>query len=287
MSFKDLLKNSLKNKLNEKELENLPSGYQALNNICIVNLNKKVLRYKKEIGKKILELFPRFIAVYNKKDVIKGVFRKPQLEFLAGNKKIKEVKIIENNCIYCFDFKKIMFAKGNINERIRIAKCVNTEEIIVDMFAGIGYFSIPIGKFSYAKKIYSIELNPLSFKYLKKNIELNKIKNIEPIFGDNRKIIKKLKKENILVDRIIMGYLPPPKKFFKYALLIIKNKGIIHYETLLNKKNLKREIEKNLKELKEIALKKNKKVELIKVNYVKSYKPHINHYTLDIQVFNI
>ena len=68
-----------------------------------------------------------------------------------------------------------MWAKGNNQERFRIAKLVKKGETVLDMFAGIGYFSIPIGVHSQAEKIYSIEINPNSYHFLKRNIELNKI----------------------------------------------------------------------------------------------------------------
>src|SRR3989344_2273513 len=73
---------------------------------------------------------------------------------------------------------KEMFPKGNLFERQRIAKQVKPNEIIIDMFAGIGYFSLGLKK---AKKVYAIEKNPLAYKYLKENILLNKAKNIVPI----------------------------------------------------------------------------------------------------------
>jgi tRNA wybutosine-synthesizing protein 2 len=284
MSFKSQLQEKLIKKLDKKEIELLPSGYQALGEICVINLNEKLLSKKKEIGKEILILLPRFKVIYNKKGEISGKFREPQLEFLFGDKNIKEAKVIENNCAYSFDVTKLMFAKGNINERIRIAKQVKKNEIIIDMFAGIGYFSVPIGKLSFAKKIYSIELNPNAFEYLNKNIKLNNISNVETINGDCIKEITKLKEKGVIADRIVMGYLPPPIEFVDSALMIIKKKGVIHYETLLNEDKLEEEIEKVIKEINEKAKAQNKKVKLLKNNYVKGYKPHINHYVLDLIV---
>ena len=110
------------------------------------------------------------------------------------------------------------------------------------MFAGIGYFSLALGKYSKAKKIYAIELNPVSFHYLKENIRLNKINNIEAINGDNREIIDELINNGIKADRVILGYLPPPKEFLPWAFKIIKQKGFLHYEELINIDKEKEEI---------------------------------------------
>ena len=47
------------------------------------------------------------------------------------------------------------------------------------MFAGIGYFTIPIAVHSNVKKIYAIEINPVSYNFLCENIKLNKVETFE------------------------------------------------------------------------------------------------------------
>ncbi len=75
------------------------------------------------------------------------------------------------------DLAKVMWSKGNNNERIRIARLVEDDEIVLDMFAGIEYFSVPIAKFSNAKQVIPIEINPNSYFYSNENIKLNKLTN--------------------------------------------------------------------------------------------------------------
>lgn len=280
MSFKENLKEKLKDKLDENKLELLPSGFQAVGDIIILNLKPESIKDKKIIGEKILELYPRIKTVCNKTG-IKGKLRIPEIEIIAGKRNTAAI-VNENGCKYKFDARKLMFAKGNINERARIAKEVKSGEIVVDMFAGIGYFSIPIGKFSLAKKIIAIELNPVSFDYLKENIKLNKINNIEAIKGDNKKIIKKIKEK---ADRILMGYIPPPKKFLRTALLVAKKGTVIHYAALISEINFKKELEKTVDELKKEIIGEKFKIKLKKYNFVKNYKPKTGHYTLDLEVF--
>jgi len=284
MGFKENLAEKLKEKLDNKELELLPAGFQNLGEIIILNLKSELTKHKKIIGEKVLELYPKVKAVYNKQGEISGEFREPELVFIAGDKKKKEAEVLENGIKYKFDVTKLMFAKGNLNERVRIAREVKPGEIIVDMFAGIGYFSLGIGKLSLAKKIYSIEKNPNAFKYLNENIKINHIGNIESFNDDNRKIIDSLVEKGIKADRIVMGYLPPPKDFLAYALKISKKGTIIHYEDLLIDEKLGEEEKRVMNFVKEEASRFGFKVKLIKLVRVKNYKPRVGHYVLDLLI---
>lgn len=291
MAFKEQLQEKLTKELDKKELELLPSGFQVIGDIIIINLKTELLNKEKLIGKAVLELYPKIRLVCNKKGEITGVFREPQIQVIASRNNEKntstETIVLENGCRYKFDVRKVMFAKGNINERPRIAKLIKKDETVLDMFAGLGYFSVPMAKIGKPKKLYSIELNPNAFHYLVENIKLNKIENIvEPIHGDNKKVIEDLVRKGIKADRVVMGYLPPPKDFLESAFKISKKGTIIHYEDLLNidKDKLDLEIDRSMADVSEAAEKFGFKVRLVKANYVKDYRPHIGHYVLDVEV---
>ncbi|MEN9625747.1 MAG: tRNA wyosine derivative biosynthesis protein Taw2, partial [archaeon] len=190
----------------------------------------------------------------------------------------------ESNCKYMFDVTKIMFAKGNLSERVRVPQQVKKGEIIVDMFAGIGYFSIPLGKLSPAEKIYAIELNPVSFYFLQKNIALNKLKNVEAVCGDNRTIIEELIARGVKADRVMMGYLPPPKAFLPSAFTIIKKGGMIHYEDLVNSATKDEDIKRVMRDIEHVAAEKGFSVKLVLAKCIKSYGPKIDHYVFDVKV---
>ena len=83
-------------------------------------------------------------------DHIQGTKREPVYNILYGNE--TETVHKENGCLFKLDLAKVMWSKGNNNERLRIAKLVEDGETVIDMFAGIGYFSIPIGVHSNAKQ---------------------------------------------------------------------------------------------------------------------------------------
>ena len=198
MKFRDQLRLKLHKTIPEDLVPLLPSGIQFISTIAILNLKEELHEFKEPIGNAVMELLPKTTAVWVRTGTISGQFRTPEgLEHVCGS---TETEIIhtENKIRYKFDFTKIMFAKGNVAERARLPILVQENELIVDMFAGIGYFSLGIAKYAKPKQIYSIELNPISYSYLEENIRINKLTNtIKPIHGDCSEETKNLSKQGI------------------------------------------------------------------------------------------
>ena len=282
MGFKDNFKEKLREILSDEELSVLPRGFQTIGRVIIIRLNPVLLEKKILIAKKYMELLPSTRSVYLNMGKIKGKYRTPEnIVFLVGeDNPIVEHK--EHGVIYRFDFTKIMFSMGNLNERKFLATLVKENEVIVDMFAGIGYFSLPIAKHSKPKIIYSIELNLESFKFLTENIKINHLDEIiVPINGDSKSEVIKLSKSGVRADRVIMGVFPAPKDFIKEALTLTKESGTtFHYEGVATKDNYL----SLFNEFKEIAETSNYKCELLSKRFVKSYGPHLYHVVVDILV---
>jgi tRNA wybutosine-synthesizing protein 2 len=283
MGFKNKLQKALVGILSDEELNNLPRGFQTIGDVAIIKLNPDLLGKKKLIADKYLELLPSVKSVYLNSGRVKGQFRTPErIEYLTGVKN-SIIKHKEHGVLYKFDFTKIMFSMGNLSERKILATLVKEGEVIVDMFAGIGYFSLPIAKHSKPKKIYSIEINPESFKYLTENIKLNHFEDIiTPIIGDSKIEVVKLSKSGIKADRVIMGVFPAPKDFITDALTLAKDRGTVyHYEGVADKEDfisLFNDFEK-------IAGRSSFKCTLLRKRFVKSYGPGLYHTVFDINVF--
>ena len=166
-----------------------------------------------------------------------------------------------------------MFSSGNGSERGRVTTWDVGDEIVVDMFAGIGYFAVPLvaSKFPAEKrhrkrptelcgsrskgggvdeanerygrsftqkqvrKLIAIEKNPDSFVCLLRNISLNGLGPfVTPILGDNREV------GNTWLDqaqRVLMGYFPGTEKFLFRALRFLDSStgGTVHYHHLCRK----------------------------------------------------
>jgi tRNA wybutosine-synthesizing protein 2 len=270
--FRELLKERLRDRISEDKLEFLPSGFQRIGNIIIVNLKPELKQFREDIGETVLDCFRDIKTVCNRFDKVRGQTRSPSIEVIAGEG--TETVHTENGCFYKIDVAKLMFAKGNVRERGRLPLLVKPGETIVDMFCGLGYFTIPIAKFAKPKKIYAIDINPLAIDFLKENIKLNLVSCVETILGNCRTVSLPEK-----AGRIIMGYLPRTYEFLPAAVGFLKNNGVIHYHDTFRENEL---WEKPKKILEEQAQKAG--YWLDKISYktvVKQFAPRVYHVVLD------
>jgi tRNA wybutosine-synthesizing protein 2 len=205
-------------------------------------------------------------------DHIQGTKREPVYKVLYGSE--TETINKENGCLFKLDLAKVMWSKGNNNERLRIAKLVEDGETVIDMFAGIGYFSIPIGVHANAHEVIAIEINPNSYHFLCENIELNKLDNITPVLGDC-----KVETPKFMADRIIMGYVKTTHHYLNVAIGSLNEGGILHYhETVPEKLMDSRPIERI------VASADGREVEILKTNKIKKYSPGVWHVVIDARI---
>lgn len=283
MRFRDQLRERMSNdkKFPSELIELLPSGYFEMDRKVVIKLKHPLEEYKLEIANQIAEILPRTKGIWLRKGQIIGDFREPKgLIHLWGDSN-PEVRVKENGIYYYFDFTKIMFAKGNVHERGLLPKKIKENEIIVDMFAGIGYFSLGIAKTKKPKKIYAIEWNPLAFQYLEKNIIKNNVEEIIiPLHGDSKEIVMQLAKNGITADRIIMGLIPAPVDAIIPALSLISKNGTVFVYEGVEPENSTFLFD----EFNQIAEKNKCKCKLIERRLVKAFKPHEYHVVLEIEV---
>jgi tRNA wybutosine-synthesizing protein 2 len=255
----------------ERDLQLIPSGWHVLGKTIIVSIDERIKEHKHLIALKLLEMYPHCHTVV--RDLgIEGQFRQPKREILAGIS--TETVHKENSCLFSLDVTKVMFSKGNLYEKKLMSK-VGSREVIVDMFAGIGYFSIPIAVHAKPAKIYAIEINPESFRYLQENIRLNKVEHIvEALNGDCALITPKG-----IADRVLMGYVGTTHEYLEQGIKAIKSTGgMLHYhetvpEVLLFGRAVSRITDAAAREGREATIKECRKV--------KKYSPGVWHIVVD------
>jgi tRNA wybutosine-synthesizing protein 2 len=241
----------------------IPKSYQALGEICLIKQKDQ------KVAQEILNRHKRFKSVYYA-DKISGKLRKPEVIWLAGEKNTL-AKVKENYCEFIVDISKVMFSKGNQEEKRRIVSQIKGKEDVLDMFAGIGYFTIPIAKLTPAK-VWAIELNPDSVELLKHNIKLNKIKDkVTVIEGDCKIEALSIGKK---FDRIHLGYFPNTYEFLPTALKVAKKSAIFHFHEISEKS------EDIISKIKEIT----PKIKVLKSKKVKKYCVSKYHWVIDFQL---
>lgn len=160
-------------------------------------------------------------------------YRTPNVDLVLGDTGIVNHK--ENQITYKFDVTKCMFSFGNINEKMRMGELDCSDEIVVDLFAGIGYFSLPLLIHANAKHLYACEWNPDAVDALKKNLILNKVdgSRYTVIEGDNRS-----NRPTDVAQRVVLGILPSSMGWMQTAFECIdKSTGaVLHCHDLVESK---------------------------------------------------
>lgn len=203
-----------------------------------------------------------------------GEFRVREFEVVAGEPRTETIHR-EYGCRYKVDLARAYFTPRLSTERSRILSRVKEEDIVVDMFAGVGPYSILIAKSKKPSKVLAIDKNPEAVRYLRENIILNSAKNIEAIEGDAREEAKKFAGT---ADHVIMNLPHSAFEFLDSAVLLTKPGGIIHYYGITPEDDL---FESSIELIKEAAEKAGRKIEVLEKRVVRSYAPH--QYNICIQ----
>ena len=221
-----MLKKSLENILSSKESEELISAFDQIGSIIIVRIPDSLLHKKKIIGETLLNEVKIVRSVFYQSSAVEGNFRTRNLEILAGEDNT-ETEYKEFGCRFIVDVKNAFFSPRLSTERERITKLTQDGEVLTNMFAGVGMFSIMVAK---KKKctVYSLDLNPTASKLCERNIALNKLAGkVISINGDASKII-----EAQLIDKSDRTLTLLPERsdeFLESAIKTTKSGGIIHY----------------------------------------------------------
>lgn len=183
-----------------KEIE-VPTSYSIIGHIVHLNLRDIHLPYKTIIGQVYLDTIPNVRTVLNKINIIHTTFRNFTLEILAGDKNtIATVK--ENGYIYELDFSQVYWNPRLSTEHKNLITFMKPNDVLYDVFAGVGPFAIPAA--CKGIKVFANDLNPESYKWLQKNIIINKVKrNIQCFNMDGRDFLKTIFKTDILNRRAI------------------------------------------------------------------------------------
>ncbi|SOV76270.1 met-10+ like protein, putative [Plasmodium sp. gorilla clade G3] len=176
--------------------------FEIIGHIAHLNFCDKLESCKKIIAEIILDKNKSIKTVINKKDILNNTHRTFNIELLAGeNNYVTQLK--ENNIRVNLNYELIYWNSKLKKERDRIYNLVKDNSIIIDVFGGVGIFSLLLSKKSCL--CFSNDINEHAYKYMNINISMNKNKNILTYNMDGREFLEKLfnlkifsKNENVL-----------------------------------------------------------------------------------------
>ena len=135
-------------------------------------------------------------------------YRSSQVEMLLGS---SEVEFTDHGLTYAFDAAKVMFSSGNVTERRRIGAMNMQGEVVVDAYAGVGYYTFPMLVHAGAAHVHACEINPASIAGLRAGQPPNACMNRLTVHdGDNQVALHGLKG---VADRCHLGLLPRANRF--------------------------------------------------------------------------
>jgi tRNA wybutosine-synthesizing protein 2 len=178
----------------DDEIACAPSSWAVLGTVVLASFAD--CPRSAEVGEALLDLHGEADTVLDRGGVA-GEHRQPDVSVVAGAGDTETVHT-EHGTDYAMDLSRVMFAPGNEAERVRMGEKVSDGERVLDMFAGIGYFALPMARAG--ADVTAVERNPEAFRFLAENAQLNGVGDVlSCVLGDCRDV-------DTEADRVVMGY---------------------------------------------------------------------------------
>jgi len=221
-------------------------------------------------------------AVARQDRITKEAIRTPQVEILDPVNADSEVVHCDNGVRYVLDVKTIMFSRGNIKEKLRVADFKCRGETILDCYAGIGYWAFPLVMYAEAHHVVCCELNPKAAEYCHLGAKANRIeKNITILEGNNASEQTDLALKNFVFDRAILGLIPSSENAWPVVSKHLRRDRVTYAHVHANVENETRFVADVVARWTELC---HRKVSCMHVERVKWYAPHVRHCVLDLRV---
>lgn len=205
--------------------ERVSSGVDIVGDVAIVRLGGFSSKERKKVAQALLEQMKSVKVVMEQEGGIEGEFRLRKLKHLAGERRTLTVHR-ENGCSFKVDVAKCYFSPRLSTERLRVANQVKPSERVLNMFAGVGPYSIPIAKLVGAK-VTSCEVNAYAARLHRVNDRMNKVEELVSVIeGDAADLPSSTK---VRFDRVLMPLPSEADRFLPVAVKMSKKGAIVHY----------------------------------------------------------
>jgi tRNA G37 N-methylase Trm5 len=199
------------------------------------------------------------------------------------------VSVRQHGVRQLLDASRVMFSSGNVSEKARMAAQPAGGETVVDLFAGIGYFTLPLLLRARARFVHACDWNPHAVACLRMNLVANGVDpsryRVWP--GDNRQL---LSQPGVLgsADRVMLGLIPTSEPFWSLAVAVLKpSGGVLHVHE--NKADAQIEgwlayLTHALEAAAAACGRPGMRASVVHLERVKSYAPHVWHVVADVRM---
>ena len=281
------MRKKLKDRLLAQEAMEVFNSYDIVGDIAIIKTPREDIDSAKKAAEAILKLYPHKVkTVLLQTGAVQGDFRVRELKFLAGEEKSITFHK-ESGCSFKVDVKNCYYSPRLLFEHQRVANLVLPKEVVINMFAGIGCFSVFIGQKVESAKVYSIDINSAAYDCMKDNVKINKVENqVIPLLGDSKYIIAS--RLCGIADRVLMPLPELALEYLPYALKALKAKGgWIYYYDFEHAMKTEDPLEKSKIKVKEKLNYMGINFEIAYSRIIRSTGPNWYQTVLDIYVANL
>ena len=222
-----MLRDALLPVLSSEELSRVYSAFDVIGSIVIIKIPDDLGSKRSIIAEALLKNIKNAKGVFAQTSAVSGEYRIRELEFLAGeNTTVTEYK--ENGCRFKVDVARAYFSPRLSTERERISNLVEEGERVVNMFGGVGTFSIQIAKKSRTSLVHNVDSNPAAAELCDVNAKLNRVQDrVVSICGEAAEVIRtKLAGQ---CDRVLMPLPELAREFVDDAVSALDKRGMVHY----------------------------------------------------------
>lgn len=218
----------------------ISSSYDVIGDIAVIRVLKPGVLCDEDyhtIASIIFDSNPRVKTVLRQDSPVESPLRIRRLAYIAGENRTVTIHR-EYGCSFKVDLSRVFFSPRLSYERFRLASMVEEGEYIVNMFSGVGCFSILIARLAKPRAVYSIDISRDAYTLMKDNTCMNNVEyTVIPILGDARRIVES--RLRYVADRVIE---PLPDLAYAYldvALKALKTEGgWIHYYSFIHVKSM-------------------------------------------------
>ncbi len=156
---------------------------------------------------------------------IDGPFRTPELTLLAGPD-VPVTLVRESGFDMEVDVKNAYYSPRLATERERVTALMADCESALDMFCGVGPFSLHMAR--NGCDVFAVDINEVAVLLARRNAKNNDLdERITTIVGDSHNAVPALARRGMKVDRIVMNHPTGALEFLDDALGVI-DQGTIH-----------------------------------------------------------